>query len=184
MGLRKNIPFLLDLSQELRKNFDNSGLEKKKFKILIAGNYKNEKNYPKIKKQIAQLGLDDEVIFLGFVDRNDLISLYKLCNIFLFPSLYEGFGLPVLEAMCSGIPILAGNNSCMGELMGNSSFLVEDNNLGLWIQSLITILKALDKRDPSLLDLIHHNQLRASQFTWKQTAESTINAYKEIVKTL
>lgn len=182
LDARKNIPFLLEICKEMRKEKNTSNLQKKNFKILIAGNYKNEKTYPALQKLILELDLKDQIIFLGYVPHEDLLSFYQSSDIFIFPSLYEGFGLPVLEAMASGTPVLAGNNSCMTEVLGNNTFLVEDNNLDSWVRSLHTILRAIEEKEVALLDQLNQNTLRAKRFTWQQTAQSTIDAYRQITK--
>jgi glycosyltransferase involved in cell wall biosynthesis len=79
-------------------------------------------------REISDLGLKESVRMLGYVPRQDLRGLYSLASVFAFPSLYEGFGLPPLEAMACGAPVLTSNNSSLSEICGDAAWLVDPND--------------------------------------------------------
>lgn len=177
LDARKNINFLLKIVSELNKNQNFLYEFQRDFKLVIVGNYQHEKTYPNILKSIESLGIKDKVIFLGFVSNEDLAILYRSSDIFIFPSLYEGFGLPVLEAMASSTPLVAGKNSCMLEVLGNSNFILPDNDIIAWVKSISDILIAKKSHDQALQDQLILNKTRAKQFNWENTTKQTIDAY-------
>jgi glycosyltransferase involved in cell wall biosynthesis len=114
--------------------------------------------------------------YLGFPDDIDLPYLYNLAEIFLFPSLYEGFGLPPLEAMQSGIPVIASNTSSLPEVIGDAGILLapEDHE-----GSATAILELLgDSRKRS--DLVQKGLKQAKRFSFEKTARETIDVLRNI----
>lgn len=127
-------------------------------------------------RHAAKEGLADrEIVFTGFVPEEDLIRLYNLCTLFIFPSLYEGFGLPVLEAMCCGAPVLGANNSSIAELIGREDALFDAGNPPLIAQALYYGLTDEDYRN----DLRTWSHSRAREFTWDKTAAKALAAFAE-----
>ncbi len=127
--------------------------------------------------EAERLGILNRVLFLEGVDNQDLVYLYNLAALFVFPSLDEGFGLPPLEAMACGTPVLAANNSSIPEIVGEAAlqFYAEDvSNLSKLIARVLT--------DPALqLDLKKRGIARASTFSWKRCGSETINVYKSVL---
>lgn len=123
---------------------------------------------------IAKFKLKDGIIIPGFVPDEELAYLYSHALAFVFPSKYEGFGLPVLEAMQSGCPVIAYKNSSIPEIAGDSAILVNDNKS--MAPAILRILKEDDLRN----DLIKKGKIQVSKFSWKKTAAETIRTLEEV----
>jgi O-antigen biosynthesis alpha-1,2-mannosyltransferase len=119
------------------------------------------------------LALDEEVIFTGFVDDEDLPDLYRGAQLFVFPSLYEGFGLPILEAMASGIPVIASNVASMPEVAGDAAILVDPHDSKAIAEGIARILV----EDRLRQAMIEKGLARARRFTWDAAALSTLELY-------
>lgn len=126
---------------------------------------------------IRELGLENHVVITGWIDEDDKPALYRMAEIFLFPSLYEGFGLPPLEAMTVGTPVIAGNRSSLPEIVGEGGLLVNPEDprqiMGA-IRKLLTDEKARAK-------LISRASRQADKFSWKETTDQTIAVYKKLI---
>ncbi len=118
--LRKNLPLLIKSFYELKKR----GIPHKLI-LIGARNF----GFNKILRLVNELRLIDEVIFTGFVPEEDLVKFYNTADIFVYPSLYEGFGLPPLEAMACGCPVITSNSSSLPEVVGDSGIMVIHTNL-------------------------------------------------------
>ena len=101
------------------------------------------------------------------------VALYHLANLTVFPSLYEGFGFPVLESMACGTPVIAGNNSSLREVVGNNSLLLPDSDKETWIHEILHILSSADRQKR----MIQSGLLQAKKFSWEKTAQETRCAY-------
>ena len=167
---RKNVFFLLDVFKEL---LTLGGKEKPV--LVVAGKFDTDASYPALLKQIDALGIGDDLKLVGFVPDDQLSMLYSLADLFVFPSLYEGFGFPVLEAMAGGVPVVAGNNSSLPEVVGDTGVLLTDNAKKEWVQSIKDLLGNSERR----MCLSHAGRKRANAFSWEATAKSTIDAYLE-----
>lgn len=174
---RKNIPFLIDVISEL--NSINEISSKGGVHLALAGNYEKDDQLPKLKEQIRRLKLEERVHLLGFIDDSSLRELFTLSDLFLFPSLYEGFGLPVLESMASGLPVIAGNNSSLPEVMGERGWKFSDGKVIEWVKGIQEVLPGIETHSENLRREIDLSKERARSFTWEKTAEGTINAYKK-----
>lgn len=128
--------------------------------------------YEPVMQRIIELGLTERVSFTGFVTDTDLFSIYRLAVALLYPSIYEGFGLPILEAMASGCPVLTSNVSSMPEVAGNAAHYVDP----LDVNSLTSGIRAmLDEKYRA--ELADRGYRRARQFSWKRTAQETLAIY-------
>lgn len=113
---------------------------------------------------------------LGFVSSEDLVSLYNLATVFVMPSLYEGFGLPVIEAMQSGCPVITSKEGSLEEVAGDSAYYVDAYNAESIAQGLTEVFNS----DLLQNQLSNKGLKRAQEFSWKKTASDTIEVYKKI----
>ena len=114
------------------------------------------------------------IVCLGHVPEADLPAIYSGASLFCFPSLYEGFGLPVLEAMACGTPVVCSNTSSLPEVAGDAALMVDPNAPEELVEALRSLLDNTDKRHA----LAATGHRRAKQFTWTRTAELTVEAYR------
>jgi len=166
---RKNYHALLSAFAEYRKK------AKHYKKLCIAGGYGwLEENF---KEKIADLGLVDDVVVTGYVSDEELANLYRYCYTFIYPSWYEGFGLPVLEAMNFGKPVIASNVTSIPEITGKSAILInphqpDEITVGMW--RLEDDLALFNK-------LADEGKERASLFSWDKAAKETIKIYQDLL---
>lgn len=119
-----------------------------------------------------------DILFLGFVPEEDLVALYSTCTVFFFPSLYEGLGLPVLEAMACGAPVVGGANSSIRELIVREDALFDATAPDAITGSLLRVLK-----DPGFADdLRRHGVARAKDYSWRNTARLALEAFDEALE--
>lgn len=131
-------------------------------KLLISGKSSSE-----ILKLAEDYGIKDDVIFTGFINDEDLPKYYRGAAALIMPSLYEGFGLPLIEAMASGIPTTSSNTTSLAEVAGNSSLLFDPENVDEMSQAIVTIMSDVDLRK----DLISRGIIRARHYTWKSVSD-------------
>ena len=164
---RKNIIRLLEAYRALRQ-------EGHPHKLVLVG--AKGWLYQPILDKIAELGLGGEVILPGFVADEDLPAVYAGASLFAFPSLYEGFGLPPLEAMACGVPTLVSDISSLPEIVGDAALKVPPTDTGAIKAAMERILT-----DPALArDLAARGPERARLFTWEKAAEQTIGVYRRV----
>lgn len=165
---RKNLPALLQAFARIQHEIPH--------RLVLAGpeGWKTSEFHDAV--QGANLG--GRLQLLGFVDERDLPALYSAAGLFVFPSLYEGFGLPVLEAIACGTPVVASNVSSLPEVAGDAALMVAPADIeGLGA----AMLNALTD-DPLRARLIRDGLLRAGQFTWQATARATAAAYRDALR--
>ena len=112
----------------------------------------------------------------GSLTRDELAALYSRAAVFVFPSLYEGFGLPVLEAMASGTPVVASNRSAIPESAGDAGVLVDPTDPGALSSAMSELLGDPERRE----QLVARGRERAATFTWEATARRTWSVYEEL----
>lgn len=133
------------------------------------------------KTLIRKLGLEDSIKFLGQVSKEDLVALYNIADVFVFPSFYEGFGLPILEAMACGTPVVTSNVSSMPEVAGDAATLINPHD----VDSIASGINRVLRYDAVQYQRVVEKGLeRAKKFTWKKTAEETLRVYEEVYKNL
>jgi glycosyltransferase involved in cell wall biosynthesis len=124
-------------------------------------------------RAVDQSPARDRIDVLGYVTSAELDSLYSRARMFAFPSLDEGFGMPILEAMAHGVPVLTSNCSAMPEVAGDAALLVDPLNIG---DALLRLAEDQSLRD----DLIRRGLERVRQFTWESAIEKTWAVYEEL----
>ena len=125
---------------------------------------------------VADLGLADDVIFPGYVPAADLPDWYRAAAVFVYPSLYEGFGLPVLEAMACGVPVICSRTPSLLEVAGDAALTVEPDDAAGLAHALALLLA-----QPGLhAHLAARGLAQARRFTWRRCAEQTIAVYDEL----
>jgi alpha-1,3-rhamnosyl/mannosyltransferase len=122
-------------------------------------------------------GAPEAVIRLGAVDEDTLRALYASAIALLYPSRYEGFGLPVLEAMASGTPVLASHAASMPEVLGEAGMLIDPDAPADWVEAIVRVISDDSLRGQMRADGI----ARAAAFTWARTAAITLNAYRAVL---
>jgi glycosyltransferase involved in cell wall biosynthesis len=130
--------------------------------------------YEEIFAAVEELGLEEKVIFAGFVADGDLPALYNLADLFVFPSLYEGFGLPPLEAMACGTPVITSNASSLPEVVGEAGLMVEATD----VKALAEAMKRVLEDDVLREGMIAKGLEQARQFTWQKAAAKLLNLYE------
>ena len=167
---RKNILGLIEafslISHSIRKNT----------KLVITG--KKGASYDKYKKRTEQLKIKDDVIFTGFIPLEDMPIFYNASKLLAYPSFYEGFGLPPLEAMACGTPVVASNVTSLPEVCSNSAILINPYNINELSLNMEKIL------DDKLLYITMSNESikRSLNFSWGNTVTKTLSAYDNIMK--
>lgn len=169
---RKNTRFLIQLLAKLRAELDPAPV------LAMVGNYTKDDQFPLLQRQIQELGVSDGVRLLGYVSDEALVELYHAADLAVFPSLYEGFGFPVLEAMACGVPVVAGNNSSIPEVASGAGILVEDNDIDGWAAAIRTVLETPERAEQLALSGI----ARAKEFSWRRTASLTLQAYRAFLE--
>ncbi len=163
----KNLLRLLQAWQIVQNEIDS------KHTLVIAGAW--DERYPQAKTWAVQNKLDN-IHFAGPIADQDLPALYSGADLFLFPSIYEGFGLPVLEAMACGTAVSCSNSSSLPEVGGNAAHYFDPTAIAEMSQQIITLLQ-----NPALRKIYAQKGLTQAQtFSWQQTAVSTLNIYRTI----
>jgi len=161
----KNINVLLEAYSLIKK-------ENPEYKLVVTGKYRPQE--PEILNEIKKT----DAFYLGEVSNEDLVKLYNCASLMVMPSLYEGFGLPILEAFKSGIPVIASNATSIPEISSKAAMLFDPRNPQELANKITQII--LDKTLAG--SLIEKGTIRAEEFSWAKTALETINLYRELVK--
>lgn len=132
----------------------------------------------RIQAEVQRLGIDQHVRFTGYVSEEELVALYNRATVFAYPSIFEGFGLPVIEAMACGAPVLTSNVSSLPEVAGEAAVQVDpldEDAIRSGLQDMI--------ESPSLLaDLREAGRTQAARFSWRSTAESTMRVFEKVLQ--
>jgi glycosyltransferase involved in cell wall biosynthesis len=164
----KNLVRLIEAFAELRhRGFDE-------LKLLIIGDEISK--LPALRRAVHSHKLHKHVRFLGYLQDETLACLYRLASVFVFPSLYEGFGLPPLEAMASGTPVVTSNVSSLPEVTGDAAVLVDPYSVESIVEGIERVLT-----DPALAaELRRKGVARAREFSWERSVERTRQLYQEV----
>ncbi len=167
---RKNIPVMLRCYADLRRQEAGRGSETVP-KLVIAG--PKGWLYDQIFAQVKELSLEDHVIFPGFVPRDEIVWWYNAALAFIYLSVYEGFGLPVLQALACGVPVIVNNTSALPEVVGDAGLLVDAEQSETVTQAMRDLTTSPDLREALRVRGLE----RATHFSWRQTAVKTLEIY-------
>ncbi len=126
----------------------------------------------------AQAGVPEAVVKLGAVSEELLVSLYRCATALVYPSLYEGFGLPVLEAMACGTPVIASRAASIPEVAGDAGMLLDPLDVAAWTEAIVNVVNDEDRR----AEMRSRGLARAASFTWARTAALTAQAYRRAAR--
>ncbi|MEW5870931.1 MAG: glycosyltransferase family 1 protein [Chloroflexota bacterium] len=164
---RKNLPLLLKAYHRLAVDGLNASLV-----IVGALGWM----YAEVMQQVNALNLSSKVHFLGYIPAEDLPMVYNLARVFVYPSLYEGFGLPPLEAMACGTPVITSAVSAMIETVGEAGILVNPQGA----EGLVDAIRVVCEDDELHQQLSQKGRAQAAKFTWKHTAQETLRVYQKV----
>ena len=176
---RKNVPRLLRAFAEVLRR----GLSRPDFppglKLVVVGDVPDPSPlFPDVRRQVTTLGLEGHVKFVGRVPDDDARFLYCAAELFVFPSLYEGFGLPPLEAMACRTPVICSNRSSLPEVVGDAALTVDPEDVAALAEAIERVLV----EDHLKRELGERGLRRAAQFTWKKTAIATLDVYRQALE--
>jgi len=166
---RKNLPTLLRAYRQL--------LDAYKLDVTLALVGGEGWLYAEVPTLVKKLRLTDRARFLGRVSDEDLLHLYNAAGVLAHPALYEGFGLPPLEAMSCGTPVVVSNASSLPEVVGDAGLLVEPENVAAWSAALWRVCTDDDLRD----ELSQKALARSRRFSWERTARQTLRVYEQVL---
>ena len=167
--LRKNTNLVIKAFAKLKK----SNAIDENLVIVGIANWKKTEFY----KLVCSLKLEKEVIFTDFISQYELVCLYNCATLFLYPSLYEGFGIPPLESMACGTPVITSNTTSIPEIVGDAALQIDPNSQEELEAAVYKLLVDHSLRD----NLIQRGLARAKQFSWRRMAEETLDIYKSII---
>ena len=144
--------------------------------VVFGGGNVNKLQKTALQTSIDQLNLQKDIIFAGYVSDNDLVKLYNTADVYIRPSWYDGFGIPPLEAMACGCPVVVSNVGSLPEVVGNAGILANPYNIDEWVDAIHNILLNEGVRD----DLINKGLERAKMFSWKKMAKETVKVYESV----
>jgi len=164
---RKNLTRLVQaFAQAHRRNPE--------FELILVGQLGWQ--YESLLKAIEEAQLGSAVRRLGYVPNEDLPALYNLARLLAFPSLYEGFGLPIIEAMACGTPVLTSQGTALAEVAGEAALLIDPLEVAAMVEGLMCLLNTAPLRD----ELRERGLQRAAEFSWTRTAAETVKVYEAV----
>jgi glycosyltransferase involved in cell wall biosynthesis len=151
----------------------------KPFKLILVGDYKDDpffSAYPALRDQVAALGLQDKVIFTGFIPDSDLAYLYNAATLLVFPSLEEGFGLPAIEAMSCGTPVAASSTGSLPEVLGSVGRFFDPTDT----EQMANVIREIISDEPLRKRMSDGGIERSQNFRWKRAAEDALAIFNEL----
>lgn len=170
----KNLARLVSAFDHVRSEPENA-----KLKLVLVGDYKDDpffSAYPALKEQIATMRDPESIVFTGFVPDSDLVRLYNAATVLVFPSLEEGFGLPAIEAMACGTPVIASRTGSLPEVLGEAGRYFDPLDASDIARVISAILTDRDERN----SIGKIGLERSKQFTWKRAAADTLKIFEEM----
>ncbi|MGB9928644.1 MAG: glycosyltransferase family 4 protein [Methanosarcina sp.] len=168
---RKNVHFLINSFSKLKNRIPH-------IKLLKVGTPNYIGMREKLMKQIESLNLQKDVIFTGYVSESELAKIYNAVDLFVFPSLYEGFGMPPLEAMACGTPVITSDTSSLPEVVGDAAVIADPYDIEGFTEKMCTLLT-----DQTLCrSIIKKGLARSKVFSWEEAAKKTLEVYEQVNK--
>lgn len=171
---RKNIPFLINAFKALvHQGYDD-------IKLVLVGSSNQKKNSDATNEILALAkasDLQDKIILTGYLNKGDLLTMYQNAFMYVFPSVNEGFGLPILEAFKFQLPLLIANNTCMPEVAGDAAIAFDPYNE----QELVDQLKRVIDDETLRRDLIQKGNARLLEFNWEKSCDQLLDIFKQAV---
>ena len=164
---RKNIELLINVFAQIHKNLPE-------YQLVIAG--KKTWHYENLLRLAQSSGIADKTLFTDYVSDEDSLHLYNGAELFLFPSLYEGFGFPPLEAMSCGKPVISSNATSLPEIVGEGGILIKPDDVKSWAAEISRLINNNNLRK----ELSTKALMQARKFSWKKCAVETKQVYEEI----
>jgi glycosyltransferase involved in cell wall biosynthesis len=171
----KNVVRIIEAFSALKTDLAKEG-KLGDLKLIIIGDEVSK--HPDLRRAVIKSGVQYDVRFLGFVPIEVLRIFYDAAKLFIFPSLYEGFGLPPLEAMAHGTPVVASNTSSLPEVVGKAAVLVNPENVFEISRAMFRVLTDQPLRDKMKLA----GQAQAAKFSWETSVRRMIEVYEEVVE--
>jgi glycosyltransferase involved in cell wall biosynthesis len=171
LDARKNVPQLVKAFAHVYRQVGDPNLQ-----LLIAGNPDKQSGplFPDPRPVAADLGMTGQIVY-RFIEEEDKSAIYSGATVFVFPSLYEGFGLDPLEAMSCGAPVICSNRTSLPEVVGDAAISLDPDDTRAMVEAMCDVLTKSDLR----ADLRMRSLQRAAQFSWRKTATETVSAYEE-----
>lgn len=166
---RKNIPFLIRAFASLRTHLPD-------VKLVLVGSRTAHHVDRNIEVALKETGAEKDIIFPGYIEQNDLPSLIRSAHLFVFPSLYEGFGIPVLEALSQGVPVAASNIPCLEEIGEKSVVYFDPTSLASCEEIMYNLFTDKNLRE----DTIQKGKERLLLFSWQKSAALLLEKYKTL----
>ena len=167
---RKNLGRLFEAFAKLKGEFPELKL------VKIGASGRSEKYRSEVMRQLDSLGITRDVIFVEHVSELELAHYYSSAALLTYPSLYEGFGLPPLEAMACGCPVVTSNTSSLPEVVGEAGIMVDPYDIYSLAQAIRQVLTDDKLRD----DMIRKGLEQAKKFSWEETARETMKVYEKV----
>jgi len=166
---RKNLPLLVRAYRLLVDNGTH-------LKLILVGKY--GWMYQEVFNLVSELSLEDMVQFTGYIPQVELPLIYNLASLFVYPTIYEGFGLPVLEAMACGLPVITSDIASLPEIVGEAGILVPTGDLDALFDAMKMVTHDKELREK----LTNQGLLRARNFSWERTAQLTLQVYQRVLQ--
>lgn len=163
----KNLPMLIEAFAAVKK-------QEPTVRLRVIGS--DDPRYPEATKRAHELHVNDSIIWDGYVTDDALIQAYQQADVFVLPSRYEGFGLPVLEAMACGTPVICSNTSSLPEVGGDAVVYMDPAQPASLTKAMLDLARDASMRE----DRARRGIARAAQFTWAETARKTLAAYERV----
>lgn len=168
----KNLPFLINAWSRLGHRIADPPV------LVLAGAQRGD--YRKLRKEVEKRGMEGKIVFPGFIRDDDLPAVYSAATLFVFPSLYEGFGLPPLEAMACGTPCVVSHSSSLPEVTGSAALHFNPTSLDSLQDCVMRVLT-----DPELREALRQDGLQQSaKFPWSKAAQETLAVYHSVLEEL
>jgi glycosyltransferase involved in cell wall biosynthesis len=169
---KKNVSNLVRAYAQLKTKYQKNNLPK----LVIGGSKEYGWRNREFFQTVEESKLQDKVIFSGMIDHNDLPAIYQAASLFVLPSIHEGFGLPVIEAMACGTPVVTSNTSCLPEIAGNAAILANPYEPKDIAQAIEQGLYNKDLRR----EMIQKGRINVLRFSWDIAAEKILKVFEEV----